>query len=113
LGSIDYRLCDLSFIPMAIGFTNYFARSFKWVLFAGVLSAVGVWIFRWNTVLGGQSIGKTTPFFLEYHPHITGPDSIFSVVSNWSLLIALIALVMVVFPWDKEMANYYVTKEER
>ncbi|MCD8545708.1 MAG: hypothetical protein LRY52_13030 [Sulfurospirillum cavolei] len=77
----------------------------------GVLSAIGVWIFRWNTVIGGQSIGKTTPFLLEYHPHVFGFDSILSVVSNWSLLIALIAAIMALFPWDKEMANYY-TKEQ-
>lgn len=108
---VDYVICLL--LPMIIGFTHSFARSFKWVLFAGILSAIGVWIFRWNTVIGGQSIGKTTPFLLEYHPHLTGFDSILSVLSNWSLLIALVSLVMVIFPWDKEMANYYVTQEER
>jgi len=107
---VDYIICLL--VPMIIGFTNYFAKSLPWVLFAGSLSAIGVWIFRWNTVIGGQSIGKTTPFLLEYHPHPFGSDSIMSVISNWSLLIALVAVVMVVFPWDKEMANYYVKQEE-
>jgi tetrathionate reductase subunit C len=107
---VEYILCLA--IPMIIGFSKNLARNFWIVLFGGILSAVGVWLFRWNTVIGGQSIGKTTPFLLEYHPHLFGPDSIFSIVANWSLLIALIAFVMVIFPWDKEMAKYYVNKKE-
>lgn len=106
---VEYLLCLL--IPMLIGFSKL-ARSFWVVIVAGVLSAVGVWLFRWNTVIGGQSIGKTTPFLLEYHPHLVGPDSIVSILSNWSILIAFIALVMALFPWDKEMARYYSTQKE-
>lgn len=108
---VDYVIC--LFLPMIIGFSGALSRSLKWVVFGGTLSAIGVWIFRWNTVIGGQSIGKTTPFLLEYHPHILGADSLMSIISNWSLLIALIAIIMVLFPWDKEMATYYAKQEEQ
>lgn len=108
---VEYLLCLA--IPMLIGFSQKLSRSFWFVIVAGVLSAVGVWLFRWNTVIGGQSLGKTTPFLLEYHPHLFGPDSIMSIVSNWSLLIACIALILVIFPCDKEMAIHYGKKEEK
>ncbi len=107
---VEYILCLL--IPMFIGFSKKLSSSFTIVFIGAILSAVGVWLFRWNTVIGGQTIGKTTPFLLEYNPHLFGPDSIFSIVSNWSIFIALIAFVMVLFPWDKEMSKYYTNKKE-
>lgn len=107
---IEYLVCLL--LPMVIGFSKTLSKSFWVVIFGGIVSAVGVWLFRWNTVIGGQSIGKTTPFLLEYHPHLTGPDSILSILANWSLLVALIACIMLIFPWDKEMATYYSAKKE-
>lgn len=108
---VEYLICLA--IPMLIGFSQKLSRSFWFVIVAGVLSAVGVWLFRWNTVIGGQSLGKTTPFLLEYHPHLFGPDSLMSIVSNWSLLIACIAFILVIFPCDKEMAMHYGKKEEK
>ncbi len=108
---VEYILC--LFVPMVIGFSKKLSQSTGLVFVAALLSAIGVWLFRWNTVIGGQSIGKTTPYLLEYHPHLMGPDSIFSIVANWSLLVALIAFVMLLFPWDKEMATYYTTQKER
>ncbi|NCB19621.1 MAG: polysulfide reductase NrfD [Bacteroidia bacterium] len=107
---VEYLLCLL--LPMLIGFSKRLSANFILVLFGALLCAVGVWLFRWNTVIGGQTIGKTTPFLLEYHPHLMGPDSLFSIVANWSLLVALIAFVMLLFPWDKEMATHYTTNKE-
>ncbi len=101
---IDYVLG--LFIPLIIGFTKLrFIPAV--VYFGGFVTAVGVWIFRWNTVIGGETIPRTTPGFLHYAPPIFGQDSYISVLSNWGILFALIALVLLVFPWDEEMEDCY------
>ncbi|ADU67207.1 Polysulphide reductase NrfD [Desulfurispirillum indicum S5] len=101
---IEYLLC--LFVPLAIAFSPL-ARRTGWVFAAGLIAAVGVWLFRWNTVIGGQTIGRTATGFLEYSPHWFGQGSITAVMANWGVFIALLALVMVLFPWDKEMAVHY------
>ena len=101
---IDYILG--LFIPLIIGFTKLrFTPAV--VYFGGFVTAVGVWIFRWNTVIGGETIPRTTPGFLHYAPPVFGQDSYISVLSNWGILFALIALVLLVFPWDEEMEDCY------
>jgi len=101
---IDYVLC--LFIPMIIGFTKLRFHPVI-VYFGGIVTAIGVWIFRWNTVIGGQEIPRTTPGFLHYAPPVWGQDSIVAIVSNWGILVALICAVLVVFPWDEEMSDCY------
>ena len=101
---IDYLLCLL--VPLIIGFTRL--KNIPVVVyFGGLVTAVGVWIFRWNTVIGGQTIPRTTPGFLHYLPPVIGQDSIVSMLSNWGVLIALICLVLLIFPWDEEMIDCY------
>ncbi len=101
---IDYILCLL--VPLIIGFTRL--KNIPLVVYFGALvTAVGVWIFRWNTVIGGQTIPRTTPGFLHYTPPLFGQDSIISVLSNWGILVALICTVLLIFPWDEEMIDCY------
>jgi len=101
---IDYVLG--LFVPLIIGFTKLrYIPIF--VYFGGFVTAVGVWIFRWNTVIGGETIPRTTPGFLHYAPPVFGQDSYISVLSNWGILFALIALVLLIFPWDEEMEDCY------
>jgi len=101
---IDYALC--LFVPLIIGFTKLRYKPI-FVYIGAVLTAVGVWIFRWNTVIGGQSIPKTSPGFLTYTPSFFGQNSIISILSNWGILFALICFILVIFPWDDEMKFYY------
>lgn len=101
---IDYVLC--LFIPMVIGFTKLRFHPFI-VYFGSIVTAIGVWIFRWNTVIGGQEIPRTTPGFLQYSPPVWGQDSIVAILSNWGILVALICAVLVIFPWDEEMSDCY------
>lgn len=101
---IDYVLC--LFVPLVIGFTKL--RNIPIIVyFGGFVTAIGVWIFRWNTVIGGQEIPRTTPGFSHYTPPVFGQDSIISVLSNWGILFALICAVLLVFPWDEEMKDCY------
>ncbi len=101
---IDYVLCLL--VPLIIGFTRL-KNIPVMVYFGGLVTAVGVWIFRWNMVIGGQTIPRTTPGFLHYAPPLFGQDSVISVLSNWGILVALICVVLLIFPWDEEMIDCY------
>lgn len=101
---IDYVLCLI--VPMIIGFTKL--RNIPFVVyFGGIVTAIGVWLFRWNTVIGGQEIPRTTPGFLHYTPPMWGQDSIVAIASNWGILFVLIVVVLLVFPWDEEMEDCY------
>ncbi|WP_095274184.1 NrfD/PsrC family molybdoenzyme membrane anchor subunit [Helicobacter sp. 11S03491-1] len=102
---IEYILCLL--IPMVIGFVSKLRKNLFISLFGAAICSIGVWDFRWNIVIGGQSIGRTTPGLLNYIPDFWGQDSIISALSNWGIFIALLCLVMAIFPWDKEMSKYY------
>lgn len=101
---IEYILC--LFVPLVIAFSPL-ARRTSWVFMAGIIAAVGVWLFRWNTVIGGQTIGRSATGFLEYTPHLLGQGSITAVIANWAVFIALLVLTLVLFPWDQEMAEHY------
>ncbi|EAX48291.1 Polysulphide reductase, NrfD [Thermosinus carboxydivorans Nor1] len=94
------------FLPMAVGFTAL-RQKLSFVMAAGFISAAGVWLFRWNTVIGGQGMAKSTGGLLEYHAAVTGQDSIASVLANGSLFVAVLCLVMLLFPWGDEMKRYY------
>ena len=101
---VEYLLCLI--IPMIVGFSKL-KNSFWIVVSFGFISAVGVWLFRWNTVIGGQEIPKSMPGFLHYIPEVFGQNSIGSVSANWALLLAFLSLAMVIFPWDEEMQDCY------
>lgn len=100
---VEYIICLI--IPMIIGFMKKVNLSIN--LITCFVCAVGVWIFRYSLVIGGQSVGKTTAGFLEYNPHIFAQAGISSVVANWGIFIALLMVIMAIFPWDKEMNGYY------
>ena len=106
---IDYVLC--LFVPLIIGFTKLRYIPFV-VYFGGLVTAIGVWLFRWNTVIGGQEIPRTTPGFLHYSAPMFGQDSIVAILSNWGILFALICAVLLVFPWDEEMEDCYKGAED-
>lgn len=101
---IEYVLCLL--LPMSVAFSRLGQR-LSWQIAAGAIAAAGVWLFRWNTVIGGQSIGKTTAGFLDYHPHLFGPGSVTAVLANWGAFAALLCAVLLIFPWDTEMQRHY------
>ncbi|NLC27988.1 MAG: polysulfide reductase NrfD [Campylobacteraceae bacterium] len=101
---VEYGLCLI--VPMIVGFSKL--RNIFWVVFSmGIISAVGVWLFRWNTVIGGQEIPSSMPGFTTYLPEFFGQNSIASVASNWAAFIALLAIVAAIFPWDEEMEDNY------
>ena len=101
---VEYGLCLI--LPMIVGFSAL--RKNFWIVFSvGIISAVGVWLFRWNTVIGGQEIPRSMPGFTTYLPNLIGQNSISSVAANWAAFIALLVIVAVIFPWDEEMEDNY------
>ena len=104
IAGIEYGLC--LFLPLAVAFSPL-ARRLSWQVAIGTIAAAGVWLFRWNTVIGGQSIGRTTPGFLDYHPVLFGGGSLTAVLANWAAFIALLCAVLLFFPWDREMERHY------
>ncbi len=101
---VEYLLCLI--IPMIVGFSAL-RNNFSVLYCAGILSVVGIWLFRWNIVIGGQGIPKSAPGFLHYSPDVFSQSSIVSILSNWGILIALICFILVIFPWDEEMVESY------
>ncbi len=101
---IEYVLCLL--VPMAIGFSRL-GRRLSLQVGAGLIAAAGVWLFRWNTVVGGQGIGRTTAGLLEHHPELVGAGSLAAVLANWAVFIALLCAMLLIFPWDEEMERHY------
>ncbi|CZE50067.1 NrfD/PsrC family molybdoenzyme membrane anchor subunit [Campylobacter geochelonis] len=103
---VEYVICLI--IPMIVGFNKTLSKHLSISIISSVICAIGVWVFRYSTVVGGQSIPKTSSGFLKYTPHAFGQDSIVSVISNWGVFIALLFIIMAIFPWDKEMNKYYM-----
>jgi tetrathionate reductase subunit C len=102
--AVEYVLCLL--MPLAVAFSRLGSRR-TWQVGAGLIAAAGVWLFRWNTVIGGQAIGKSTPGLLEYQPHLFGSGSLTAVLANWGVFAALLCAVLLIFPWDTEMQRHY------
>lgn len=101
---IEYILCLI--IPMFIGFSRLRYNMFVMAV-SGIVVTIGVWLFRFDTVIAGQGIPKSVGGFLEYTPEIFGANSITSVLSNWLLFIGLMLLFLAVFPWQKQMDEAY------
>lgn len=104
---VEYILCLI--IPMIIGFTKL-RNNFSLVFIMGIVVAAGVWLFRWSTVIGGQTIPRSVPGFLEYTPHLVGQGSITAILANWLFFIAMVCLVTAFFPWNEEMEEHYNNK---
>ena len=91
---IDMGLCLL--LPFLISI-SFLKNNLKFLFLAGFLTALGAWLFRWFLVIGGQSFMKMTPSFLEYRLNLFGEGSIMSIIANWSIAIAMIAFIIVIF----------------
>lgn len=101
---VEYIICLI--IPMIIGFSRL---RFNMLVMAinGIVVTVGVWLFRFDTVIGGQGIPKSVGGFLEYVPQVFGANSITSVLSNWLMFIGLMLLFIAIFPWQEQMNEAY------
>jgi tetrathionate reductase subunit C len=68
-------------------------------LTAAFLTFAGVWLFRWDTVIGGEEIPKILAGYYAYSPAVWGGTGIMQVVANWSLWLFLFILFTWFVPW--------------
>jgi tetrathionate reductase subunit C len=88
-------------VPLAVALVPAWRRS--WPLYAAaVLAVVGVWVFRWDTVIGGQLVPKVGAGFYAYAPPTWGADGIMQVVANWALWLFLFIGATWLLPWQRE-----------
>ena len=76
-------------------------RSWGPLLVASVLAAVGSWVLRWNILIVGQEIPKTSTGFNQYTLAMTGHDSVLNLIGN----IALVVFFVIILEWTLEIAE--------
>ncbi len=69
------------------------------LILSALVTIAGVWLFRWDTVIGGQEIPKITAGFYQYHPEFWGSKGIMQVISNWAFWLFLFILFTWFLPW--------------
>jgi tetrathionate reductase subunit C len=69
-------------------------------LIAAILTLTGVWLFRWDTVIGGEEIPKILAGYYAYSPAVWGGKGLMEVVANWSLWLFLFILFTWFVPWQ-------------
>ena len=86
-------------IPAVIMLVPALRRIRPLLLLASLITVAGMWFFRWNTVIGGQEIPKTTAGFYHYSPEFWGSKGVMQVVSNWAFWLFLFIIFTWFLPW--------------
>lgn len=86
-------------IPAVIMLIPALRRIRPLMLLASLVTVAGVWFFRWNIVIGGQEIPKTTASFYHYSPEFWGSKGVMQVVSNWAFWLFLFIIFTWFLPW--------------
>jgi tetrathionate reductase subunit C len=69
------------------------------LILSALVTIAGVWLFRWDTVIGGQEIPKTAAGFYHYLPEFWGSKGVMEVISNWAFWIFIFILFTWFLPW--------------
>lgn len=99
---LEMGLC-LSF-PLVVSLFGPLRRIRPLFLFTSLLAIGGVWLFRWDTVIGGQEFPKISAGLAEYVPALWGQTGIMEVVSNWAIWIVFFLGLTWIMPWKSEPA---------
>ncbi|OCC16393.1 Tetrathionate reductase subunit C [Dissulfuribacter thermophilus] len=79
---------------------------------ASLLAVLGAWLFRWNVVVTGQEVPKTSAGFYHYFPAITGHDSITEVVANMAFAFFLLIVLTWLVPVGRDNRIKHTEIEE-
>ncbi len=78
-------------------------RRIPWLLYlSSVFAIIGVWVFRLDTVIGGQQIPKIGVGFYDYSIPFWGKDGIIQVIGNVAFWILIYILAIWIIPWQRE-----------
>ncbi len=89
-------------VPLVVAVVPSLRRRPALLYGSALLATVGVWVFRWDTVIGGQMVPKVGTGFYAYSPPVLGNAGIESVVANWAVWLLLFVLAVWVLPWQLE-----------
>ncbi|MDA8193978.1 MAG: polysulfide reductase NrfD [Thermaerobacter sp.] len=90
----------LTFFPMV-------RRSRLGASITSLLVLVSVYAMRYDTVIGGQLQPKVSQGLVQYSPPWLGRDSVQTVVGVFAIAILLIALQLLLLPWDQTWIEYW------
>jgi tetrathionate reductase subunit C len=88
-------------LPALLLILPSFRRAWGPLSLASLLATIGAWIFRWNMVIGGQEIPKTSAGFYSYTPVLTGHDGVLDVVANIAFALFLLFILTWLFPTEE------------
>ncbi len=88
------------FFPLVVSLFGPLRRIRPLFLFASFVAICGVWLFRWDTVIGGQELPKISAGIPHYFPSFWGATGIMHVVSNWAIWMALFLGFTWLMPWN-------------
>ncbi len=88
-------------VPLVVALVPRWRRGWP-LLAASVLAVVGVWVFRWDTVIGGQLVPKIGAGFYAYAPPLWGGEGVAQVAANWGLWMFLFLAATSLLPWQRE-----------
>lgn len=89
------------FLPLIVMIIPSLRRIRPLFMLTVIFSFLGVMLFRWDAVIGGQLIPKTGAGFYEYFPEIWGRTGFMHLASNWGFLVFLFIVFTSFLPWQK------------
>lgn len=86
-------------VPLAVALVPAWRSRPRVLYAAAALAVIGVWVFRWDTVIGGQLVPKIGAGFYAYAPPLWGGDGVMQVAGNWGLWLFLLLAATSILPW--------------
>jgi Ni/Fe-hydrogenase subunit HybB-like protein len=101
---------QLGFLTVALIMTFFPAvrRSRWWASVASLLVLISVYAMRYDTVIGGQLQPKVSQGLVQYSPPWLGHDSVQTVIGIFAIAVLLIALQLLLLPWDESWMEHWV-----
>jgi len=97
-----------SVLPLLILTYMFWRRTTGTALVAGiatcaVLVLLSVFLMRWNVVIGGQEISKTSKGLLAYHPTILGREGFLAAAAVLTTpFVLLLVMIRLLSPWEED-----------
>ncbi len=90
-------------LPLLLLIVPSVRRSSLWVSVVSIIAIIGVFAYRWNTVIGGQLISRTAEGILEYSIPIFGRFGLVTAISILFLPLFIIMILLLIVPWKIEV----------
>lgn len=109
LGSLILQVVVGSFIPLMLILIPRVRTSIKGVLVTCLLVLIGVYAYRWSTVIGGQLLPKMQAKILTY---VASPYEIYGSIFSLVVAFTIIGILSFILPW-RGTAHAFSAKEDK